>query len=148
MRRPEMVLEIGDRRATHRDRGGKARRIHLLHRRRIAEIGRNARELLDIGGERARIAVEILACGKLCRIDEDRDHHAIGAPARLLHQSEMAPMQRAHCGNEADALAARAPLRDALAQLGQRMDGGNGKSAHLRLILCCALGAWLSRKAI
>ena len=86
--------------------------VHVGDRRRPHQIGSSLTQCLNIRVECARIGREILARRELRRVDEDRHHHSIRAPACQPHQGEMARVQRAHGRRQRNRLAPGAPARD------------------------------------
>jgi len=63
---------------------------------------------LTVARQVTRIAGEILVRAELQRIDEDAHGHALGELAGAVHEAQMALVQVAHGGNEADGMTARA----------------------------------------
>ena len=55
--------------------------------------------------ERPRVPVEVALLAELQRIHEDRHDHLVDEPAGCIDQFEMAPMQGAHGGHEANGVA-------------------------------------------
>src|SRR5213596_2744556 len=77
----QLIADAGD--ADGRD---KARRVHLLDRRREDEIDTGLAEFREIGGLATRIGGEILSRPELPRIDKQRGNDALAVPARGLDQ--------------------------------------------------------------
>ena len=50
----------------------------------------------QVGGQRPRVAVEVLARPELQRVDEQGHQHAVGGPSRFADQLGVALVQRAH----------------------------------------------------
>jgi hypothetical protein len=77
--------------------------------------------------DRPVVAVEVGSLVELERIDEDRDTHRVRSFRGVADECEMAVVQRAHRGNEADGAA--------LPMLGSRpleRLGGRGEELHRR----------------
>ena len=109
--RPGGVFEAGLGRTFRYDLGGESAGIHGRGVGRPDEIGSECGERLHVGGERARIGLEVLVRRELRRIDEDRDDDAIGTALRQAHQGEVPLVQRAHGWNQRDPFTLRAPSR-------------------------------------
>ena len=79
-------------RGVHRRAVGDEQACHLTGLRQVA-----------IAIEVTRVAREILGGPELQRVHEDAHHHDIGELAGAFHQAEMAVVESAHGGHEADA---------------------------------------------
>jgi len=98
----ELALEDGDLGRRRIDVIALRLRVHLRLVRREQVGNTGGLELLAVGRERARVAVEVLAGAELQPIDEDAGDHAIGLLAGLAHQRDMALVQVTHGGDEGD----------------------------------------------
>ena len=56
----------------------------------VERCGRLGREHGEVVGDRARVAVEIVASVELQWVDEDGNHHHVAAAASIGHQREVA----------------------------------------------------------
>ena len=56
--------------------------VDLVDRRGEHDVDVLGRADLEVGVERARVAVEVLACAELHRVDEDRDDEGVAAASR------------------------------------------------------------------
>ena len=95
--------------------------IHLGGRRHEEEV--DAGRLGD-GGVRllvARVALEVLPCAELGRVDEDRGDHQVVLAARRIEERDVPGVERAHRGDEPDAFP-----RKGLANLGDRAQRPHG----------------------
>src|SRR5258706_14803176 len=77
-----------------------------------------------------RVAREILVGAELQRVDEDADDDSVSELPRAVHEAQMAFVEIAHGGNEADGVAARALGARPGAHLGK-----GGELAQLELAL-------------
>ena len=121
----QVVADAGD-----TDGRDKARRVHLLDRRREDEIDTGLAEFREIGGLATRIGGEILSRPELLRIDKERGDHALAVPARGLDQCQMAAMQRAHRRHQRDPLLLSPPAGNGLAQCRHRPRHGDIARRH------------------
>ncbi|MCY1455367.1 hypothetical protein D9M71_724980 [compost metagenome] len=80
-------------------------------------------QLLLVGGEGARVLVEVFAGTELQRIDEDAGDHEVGALTGLGHQCGMPGVEIAHGRHQGDALAFAASAGDRGAQFADGLDG-------------------------
>src|SRR5689334_7401020 len=103
--RAKVIFKSRFRRTLRSEAGGKAIRIHHFDRRRPDEVDLRSVQRFDIGLEVARVTRKILIWRKLCWIDENRYHHAFGAPLRFTHELHVAAMQRSHGRHQSDSLA-------------------------------------------
>ena len=95
--------------------------IHLDGRRHEEKV--DAGRLGD-GGVRlpvARVAVEVLPCAELGRVDEDRGNHQVVLAAGRIEERDVPGVERAHRGDEPDAFP-----RKGLANLGDRAERPHG----------------------
>ena len=112
-RHPFKEMRAGDAfkalcRPARRDRGGMAVPIHSLrHKDRVTFA--SCRQLVEVGLNSARIAVEILMRGKLQGVNIDRGDDALAMPGRDIQQGQMPVMQIAHGRDQTDRLAVRRP---------------------------------------
>ena len=86
--------------------------------------------------EVAGVAGQILGGTELKRIDEEAQDHAVGPAAALIHQGEVALVQRTHRGDQGDSLARGAAAADPVAQLRYRRHQPEGvlrDAAHSKL---------------
>ena len=96
--------------------------IHLGHRRREQQVAVGLVQLATVFRQGARIGVQILGGTELQRIDEDARHHEVGVTPRGVDQGDMAGVQIAHGGHQADAQALAARGGDGGAQFADAMD--------------------------
>ena len=104
----------------------EARRVHDLDGGGIDEVAADARQLGDIAGLVARVAVKVFGGAELARVDENRGDDAVGPFARCGHQREMAGVQGAHRRHQRNAAMRTAPTGDPRTQLADRADYGEG----------------------
>src|SRR5690606_14600508 len=100
---PDLAVE---RRRMHRCRLNEVAlrlRVHLGLVGREDGSDTGSGELLAIGGEGARVAIEILARAELDTIDEDACGDAVGMFGGLANERDMTVVQVAHGGYESDA---------------------------------------------
>ena len=79
--------------------------VHFLDRGREQQVAAGLQEFFLIGGQRARVFVQVFASTELQRVDENARHHEIRLLRGLGHQGGVAAVQVAHGGYKADALA-------------------------------------------
>jgi hypothetical protein len=84
------------------DVSGIAPRVHLLDGRGEDEVGARLLAQPDIPGLIAGIIRVVFAGAELRRVDEDGHDHGVGSFPRQPDQTEVALVQRAHRGHEAD----------------------------------------------
>ena len=80
------------------------------------ELDAFALEQRAIALERARIAIEVLARQELEPVDEDAHRHRRSVAPRQANQRQVALVQVAHRGNEAEVPGERSPQRRDVAQ--------------------------------
>lgn len=114
---PELALEDVAELGRRRDLVALRNRVHLALVGREHDVDARALELRAVGGEGARVGVEVLVRGELQPVHEDRRHRAVAVTLRDAHEPEVALVQVAH-GRHAGH---RAPAQRA-AELG---DGGD-----------------------
>ncbi len=82
--------------------GREPGRIHEGRRRREDELNAFGAEVREITGQVPRVALEVFVRSELRRVDEDADDHPLALVAGLTDESEVALVQRAHGGHEAE----------------------------------------------
>ncbi len=102
---------------------GHAVRVHLFNRRREQQVATGFEELFLIGGEGARVFVEVFAGAELQRVDENTRDDEIDSLRSLGDQCDVAAVQVAHGRHEADALAFTARASDGGTQFAYGFDG-------------------------
>ncbi|MNZ90484.1 hypothetical protein D3C78_1094480 [compost metagenome] len=106
---------------------GHAVGVHFLDGRGEQQLAAGLEEFFLVGGEGARIAVEVLAGAELQRVDEDAGDDEIGALGGFGHQRGMAGMQIAHGRHQADAFAFATGVGDGGAQFADGLDGDHAE---------------------
>ena len=96
------------------------RRIHFRHRRREQKVRALGRQHGRVGLFRAGVDRQVLVGAELGGVDEQGHAGAGGEGPGPAHKGQVALVQGAHGGNQADALAGAAPPADASAQVGDR----------------------------
>ncbi len=98
-------------------------RVDLADTGRKQQVTTRCHQLLLIGSQSARVAVEIFVGTELQRVDEDTGHHGIGLPACCFHQFDVALMQIAHGGHQRNFLAGQSCRFQGCAQIRNGVDG-------------------------
>lgn len=113
------------RRPRRHDPGGEPLRIHLILAWRPDQIAAYQSQLGEILRLIPRVAAEVLVRSKLRRIDEDRDHAALGPAMSEPNQLQMAFVQGAHGGHKGHRFARSAPAGNLQPQLAHGTDNFN-----------------------
>jgi hypothetical protein len=79
-----------------------ALRVHLGGGRREYELDARLPAELEVAFEDARVLCEVFVRSELSRVHEDRDGDGVRAPSRFGDEGEMARVQSAHRGHEAE----------------------------------------------
>src|SRR3954454_15154105 len=119
---PVIALQVlGE--ARHPDRRREAGRVHLRDRRGEEEVGAGGLRLAGVARLVEGVGVEGRGLVELRRVDEERDNDDVVLVARRADEAEVAVVQRAHGGDEADAAAGAARAVERGAQVRDRADG-------------------------
>ncbi len=129
MSRPRRAFKLG-RDARHGDGRREAVRIDDLDRGGIEQVAAHRREQLRIARLVPGIGREILARRELGRIDEEAGDHTAGGLFRPAHQRQVALVQGAHGGDQADPLALDAPAAHAGPELRNGAHDGQLRWGH------------------
>jgi hypothetical protein len=108
---------------THRGELATAIRIHFAGIGSEQQIAVGIGQQGAVGGQGARVGVEVFVDAELGGIDENAGNHDIGATLGGLDQGDMAVVQVAHGGHEGDGLARLAGGAQGATQAG---NGGFG----------------------
>jgi hypothetical protein len=93
----------------HIDRRLESGRIDLACGRREEDVSIGRPRQAPVAHDRLRVPLEVFLRPELQRVDEHGHDHEVVARAGCANQRQMAFMERAHCGNHADALAELVP---------------------------------------
>ena len=94
----------------------RTRGVDLLDARREQDVGAGRRGQLGVALLAARVALEVGALVELRRVDEQRHHHPVALRAGVTDQREVALVQGAHRGHQADRQLLTAGRREHRAQ--------------------------------
>ena len=95
--------------ALHLYEGRVALGVDLLHGRDEDDVDAFLLEQRQVSLLVTWVALQVLARAELGGVDEDADHHMVVQPAGGSHQREVAFVQVAHSGHEADSVGHGAP---------------------------------------
>ncbi|MND93963.1 hypothetical protein D3C80_861660 [compost metagenome] len=127
---------LGDARDADQGLSGHAVGVHFLDGGREQQLAAGFEEFFLVGGEGARVAVEVFAGAELQRVDEDAGNHEVAALGGLGHQGGMPGMQVAHGRHQADTFAFAARTGDGGAQFANGLDGDHAEKP------CSGAGNW------